>query len=385
MYEKILIVSLFIIALVVLVQRYRNRDFYQHLFELEDTFEDEHDFSSLSKNVLQRLIKETNSVSGTIYWLDELQNELKLKALNGIAPEIISLITHFLRQPDKILTKLSSSRQILVLNNFVKNSNEDEYLTKLAETYRSLMLIPLSLGEEKLIGVIVLFKTHGDFTKRTIQTFNAFAPRLAVRLDNVRLYQLIRETAQENAKLYVNISKLYHQATIDLLTGLYNRGFLMQRIKAEIKKASRFKLPLSLIFLDIDHFKKVNDQHGHPVGDQLLTEFGDLLKKSVRDYDLACRFGGEEFVLLLPGANLINAFELAERLREKVENHPFSNALKITASFGVSALPELPNHQLDEKNMNIYIENLIAKADSALYQAKEAGRNRVVSTMSENS
>ncbi len=382
MYQKIMIILLFIVALVILVQRYRNRDFYQRLFEIENDFEDEHDFSALIKNILQRLIKETNASAGMVYWLDEIQQELKLKALNGISADHISAINHLLRNPQGILNQLSTKAHVLMRNNFFKNSKPDDYLNKLGASYHSLMIIPLMIGEEKLLGVIILFKIKGNFTRRTLKLFNIFAPRLAIRLDNVRLYQLIRETAQENAKLYVNLSKLYHQATVDLLTGLYNRGFLLQRIKEEIKKASRFKLPLSLIFLDIDHFKRINDQYGHPAGDQLLTEFGDLLKKSVRDYDLACRFGGEEFVLLLPGAALSNAMDLAERLRQKIEQYPFSNNLQITASFGVSSLPELPSNQLDEKNMNIYIENLIAKADSALYQAKETGRNRVISATS---
>ena len=157
----------------------------------------------------------------------------------------------------------------------------------------------------------------------------------------------------------------------------------MQRLKEEIKKAWRYRHPLSLIFIDLDFFKQVNDEHGHQIGDQLLMELGELIKKSIRDYDVACRFGGEEFVVLLPQTTLENAFDLADRLREKVANHLFCSSttmLRVTASFGVSMTPEFSDagNQFTEEEVNTIAEKIVSEADNALYQAKEAGRNQVV-------
>jgi diguanylate cyclase (GGDEF)-like protein len=357
-----------------------NYSFYKKLFELEEVFEGELDFIHLSKNIINKLLIETGSSAGILYWLDEIQHDYKIKTLEGIPLEKINQITRVLRQADGILEKVPSIGSVLC-NNLRSDCTTVNYCGEagnLAEYFKSVLAAPLNTSAKKL-GVIVLFNTSGTYCKRQLKLLTAFAPRVAVQLYNARLYQLTKETALENAKLYVNISKLYQQATLDELTGLFNRNFLMQRVKEEIKKAYRFKQPLSLLFVDLDHFKKVNDQFGHLVGDQLLLEFGNFIKKSIREYDVACRFGGEEFVILLPQTKIVYAATLAERLREQTANYNFGTAqnIHITASFGVSAIAE--QIQFDDENLNICVENLIAWADEALYQAKKSGRNSVVS------
>ncbi len=380
------IIAIFgIVVLMATYKIYLDREFYRHLFELEDFFESELDFTSLSKNILIRLMKETNSTSGMIYWLDETQNDFKLKTLNGIPTDKISVITRILRQPQGFIEKIAGNPQGFIIKDF-KN---DDYFKKMEESqelaafYQSLMVIPLTTVENKILGILLLFKDQSIFTNRQLNLLTVFAPRLAVRLDNARLYQVTRETALENSRLYVNISKLYHQATLDELTGLANRMFLIQRMKEELKKASRFQQPISLIFVDIDNFKNVNAKYSHQIGDQVLIEFADLLRNSIREYDVASRFGGEEFVLLLPQASLTNSVELAERLREKVANTNFcaaADGLNITASFGVSAIMKItaqPN-QLDDERLTNYVESLVSRADDALGEAKNSGRNKVV-------
>jgi diguanylate cyclase (GGDEF)-like protein len=366
---------------IIIYNRFSN-NFYRRLFELEEVFDGELDFVHLAKNILGRVVQETDANAGIIYWLDEIQDEFKLKSILGIPTDKINNITRILRQSNGILEQLRSTTKAYILDfkraltgaNF-GNSQE------LSKTYRCLMVLPLSV-QRKVLGAFILVRTGGVFNKRQLRLLSYFAPRAAVRLDNTRLYQLAKETALENAKLYVNISKLYQKATLDELTGFYNRNFLMQRVKEEIKKASRLKHELSLIFIDLDFFKNINDQYGHQVGDQLLAEFGDLVKGSIREYDVACRFGGEEFVILLPQTEFKNAVELAERLREKVEKRKFCVSygnLQITASFGVSSLPQNNSvNQLEEEQTIIMMENLIAWADDALYQAKKNGRNRVI-------
>lgn len=169
------------------------------------------------------------------------------------------------------------------------------------------------------------------------------------------------------------LSELEHLATHDALTGLYNRKVLEQRIHNELMRAARYERPASMFLLDIDHFKDVNDTHGHPCGDRVLKQLADFLKASMRSTDYAARYGGEEFVVVLPETNAKEAAVLAERLRAKISEMkiPLSDedSLRITASIGVSTYPD---------NASTW-QDLLHKADLALYQAKNAGRNRVVS------
>lgn len=372
---------IFAVSAVFFIYNYFNNYFYRRLFELEEVFDGELDFVHLTKNILGKVAKETAANAGIIYWFDEVQDEFKLKSILGIPTDKINNITRILRRPEGILEQLKNEPNAYIID-FKRNSTNrvSANLQELAKTYRCLMVLSLSI-QKKVLGTLILFRDKEVFNKQQLKLLSFFAPRAAVRLDNTRLYQLAKETALENAKLYVNISKLYQKATLDELTGFYNRNFLMQRVKEEIKKAYRLKYQLALIFIDLDFFKNVNDQYGHQVGDQLLAEFGDLIKGSIREYDVACRFGGEEFVILLPQTEVKNAFELAERLREKIEKRRFCVSygnLQITASFGLSCLPQNNLKQLDDEQTIMIMENLIAWADDALYQAKKSGRNRVV-------
>lgn len=168
------------------------------------------------------------------------------------------------------------------------------------------------------------------------------------------------------------IDKLAQQANHDDLTGLANRRFLMQQARLELARAIRYQYPLSLLMLDIDHFKKVNDQHGHLSGDMVLKQLGQELKLFLREHDLVGRIGGEEFVMLLPETSLDDATAIAERLRQSVEKLTLSilneQAITITVSIGVASAME------EEQNL----DNIWQTADERLYQAKTSGRNRVI-------
>jgi diguanylate cyclase (GGDEF)-like protein len=382
--ENIIILIIIFSLIILIVNRYSNSSLYKHLFDLEEVLNGELDFIHLSKNILLKVQKETSACAGIIYWFDEVQNEFKLKSLAGISDERINQVTRILRLQNGVLDHVQMNPNgFLIID--LKSAQNRKDLQELSKFFSSIMVIPLNM-QKKVFGALILFKSKRLFKRYHLKLLRTFVPRATVRLDNARLYQLTKETATENAKLYVNISKLYQQATLDELTGLYNKNFFMQRIKEEIKKAWRFKQPLSLIFIDLDYFKKINDNYGHQIGDQLLAEFGGFIKNLIRDYDVACRFGGEEFVILLPHTKLDNAFDLAERLREKVAEHLFCSPaknLKITASFGVSALIDLPEppKQLNEEILDINMENLVNRADEALYQAKKAGRNHVASSL----
>lgn len=173
--------------------------------------------------------------------------------------------------------------------------------------------------------------------------------------------------AIENARLFKEVQIL---AITEPLTGLYNRRRFYNLAETEFKRSFRYKRPLSIVMLDIDYFKRVNDTYGHPVGDQVLIALADCCKKKVRGADLAARYGGEEFVLLLPETNLFSAEALAERLRLEIAAIRIPNDrgdVQITVSLGVACL--------DEGCENI--EELLRRCDQALYLAKEGGRNCV--------
>ncbi|MHC4876920.1 MAG: diguanylate cyclase [Planctomycetota bacterium] len=167
---------------------------------------------------------------------------------------------------------------------------------------------------------------------------------------------------------------LAQRAMIDGLTGLWNRTHFETRLQDEVVATQRYDRPLSLIMLDVDHFKQLNDNHGHPFGDEVLQAVGETLSETARASDWACRYGGEEFALILRETNLEGARVLAERLRQLIEGLALRNKgedVKVTASFGVSC-SELCLNPCDFSR-----RWLITSADSALYAAKHAGRNRV--------
>jgi diguanylate cyclase (GGDEF)-like protein/PAS domain S-box-containing protein len=168
----------------------------------------------------------------------------------------------------------------------------------------------------------------------------------------------------ERIQLENKLSKL---ASKDALTGLCNRRKLEETLAAEITRAIRYESPMSLIMFDIDHFKSINDRFGHDVGDDILRSFAKVIQDNIRKTDISARWGGEEFIILSPETTEENAENLAEKLRCAIENYDFDLPVKITASFGVT------QYIHGETS-----EQMIKRADKAMYQAKENGRNRVV-------
>ncbi len=174
---------------------------------------------------------------------------------------------------------------------------------------------------------------------------------------------------RKNEELKVALKQIEELAITDELTGLYNRRFLQTTLASERAIAQREGSTFVLAFIDIDHFKAINDRHGHAVGDEVLVELAQLLRTSVREMDLVARFGGEEFVILLRDMTVDRAVQRMERIRKKVEGQTFSAlGLPLTISAG------LTEYRVPEP-----IDELILRADKLLYQAKEQGRNRVVS------
>jgi diguanylate cyclase (GGDEF)-like protein len=164
--------------------------------------------------------------------------------------------------------------------------------------------------------------------------------------------------------------ELQRLATTDSLTGLPNRRHFMEQLEYELARIKRFGKPASLLMLDLDHFKRVNDTYGHAAGDAVLRHFAELAQTSLREIDLIGRLGGEEFGVLLPGTTQPGAIELAERLREAVAAAPVmagEHQIPVTVSIGIAEFDPTDPHP----------DDILARADVALYKAKESGRNRV--------
>jgi two-component system cell cycle response regulator len=173
-------------------------------------------------------------------------------------------------------------------------------------------------------------------------------------------------------RLRDNVQQTMEMAITDGLTGLYNRRFMTTHLEQTLEQAQRQERSLAVLIADMDHFKSVNDTYGHDAGDAVLRELADRMRGSVRGVDLVCRFGGEEFVVILPDTDLETAGVVAERIRSRVAAEPFrlpdGRMLERTVSLGIGAL----------RPSGDTIETILKRADAALYDAKSAGRNRVV-------
>lgn len=197
--------------------------------------------------------------------------------------------------------------------------------------------------------------------------------RISARLENAHLNQALQQSNQElqrnNEELHLALQRINELATHDDLTGCYNRRFLFNLLQQEQQKSLRYHHPVSLILLDLDHFKQVNDQHGHLVGDEVLRALIQRCTPQVRQTDTIARYGGEEFVIVMPMTEESTAMMLAERIRAHVASQPILDtpALRVTLSAGVASFQ--PGESC---------EQWLDRADKALYAAKAQGRNQVV-------
>lgn len=213
------------------------------------------------------------------------------------------------------------------------------------------------VNKRKTIGVLeIINKKDGTpFSKKDLELMLKLADQAAIAIERSNLYQ-----------------KMSNLAVTDDLTKLFNLRYLYRALDTEVKRCKRYKSTFSVIFLDLDSFKNVNDRHGHLVGSKTLVEVASILVSILRDVDIIARYGGDEFVIVLPHTTVEMAVKIAERIQSDINKHIFLRedglALRITASFGVAGYPD---HAKDE------IE-LLKLSDQAMYMAKSLGKNRVV-------
>jgi diguanylate cyclase (GGDEF)-like protein len=222
------------------------------------------------------------------------------------------------------------------------------------EWVRSYIGMPLRV-RQRTIGFLSLFsETRGFYTEEHAERLVAFASQTATAIENARLY-----------------SEVQQKADTDELTGLRNRRSLFELGSREVERAVRFKRPLSVLMIDLDYFKQVNDSFGHQVGDRMLIALADLFRHKLRNVDLIGRYGGDEFIAILPESAIRQSEEIAHRLLSGIESLSIETAqgmAKVSACIGIAEITDAV----------VTLPTLIEQADRALYHAKEAGRSRVV-------
>jgi diguanylate cyclase (GGDEF)-like protein len=230
-----------------------------------------------------------------------------------------------------------------------------------------LMLVVISSGRQPFeeLGM----RDAVVYAQRYLFVLALFGLGFSVLLTQLRTHQaeLEQRVAERTRELEAVNAQLAQLATVDALSRVANRRKLDETLAAETARSRRYGRPLSLILADIDHFKRINDTHGHGVGDEVIRVFARILADGARTADLVARYGGEEFAVLLPETGVEEAFQLAERLRQAVEAGAYGEVGKVTASFGVAGLGAAGTPA-----------ELIKAADRGLYEAKQGGRNRAV-------
>ena len=273
----------------------------------------------------------------------------------------------------------------------------DEALTKIDQAAPDLILLDVMMpkvdgmevarrvkGNRRLPFIPIIMQTALDTTESKVEGLEAGADdyitkpidfaELKARVNSMLRIKKLQDALEERERQLLEANqRLRHMSQTDALTGLDNRRQLEDRLEEMFEHARRLNEPFACVMCDLDRFKSVNDEYGHQAGDAVLKQFARILKGEVREIDRAGRFGGEEFMLLLPGTVLDAGVTFAERVRKQVEAHTFTfdgTSIRRTASFGVSAWPH-PRIPPD-------CDALVRAADDALYVAKEMGRNRVV-------
>lgn len=296
------------------------------------------DLNELAKEALNKLMDNVNAVGGAI--IVEKEGDLKVLSSFGI------------NSPEEIVNNNIIWNVINNQKRHMVNLPDDITLSGLLVSFRpKTVLVEPIMYKEVILGVVVL-ATVVDFTIEMQKNIQIFGQGLALAFKNA-----------------ITHDQLQRLAANDPLTGIYNRRFGLSRLKEEFSRAVKNNFPIGVLMLDIDHFKQINDTYGHLLGDRVLLNFVNVAKMSLREGDIFLRYGGEEFLFVLPGASISDITHIAERIRRMAEDtavHNYQQTIKITVSIGGTSYPE---HNVDD-----YL-SLINIADTKLFQAKESGRN----------
>ena len=321
------------------------------IFEAAMKLHESLDASEIVARALEFLPGLVEAQSWAVFIKTEQTNRLELvRAIN--APELpVGPFVEIEQAPLPIARAVNEQRTIIA-----GSTGDDTADSSLAEDELAALCVPL-IASGRLVGAVQATRKSGGGD--------------AFRQEDARVVELVcasLATALANAIDYHDATR---QTLIDDLTRLYNVRYLYQTLEGEIRRARRYSSAVSVVFMDLDGFKLVNDAYGHRAGSATLTEVAQVISKSVRDTDFVARYGGDEFVLMLPETSAKRALQMAERVRLQIANNRFKGGvgadIYLTASFGVASFPEHATQA----------EKLIELADAAMYEAKQRDKNNV--------
>ncbi|MDH3960389.1 MAG: sensor domain-containing diguanylate cyclase, partial [Desulfuromonadales bacterium] len=312
------------------------------------------DLDEVLQNILHSAMSVMDMPAGSVALYDANNYQLELHAHAGLSDKFVAL-DRWRVKPGGLTHEILERGEVFIVDD---TARADFFTNPLAieEGIRSLIAVPLKI-HKRTIGVLYLddFKSR-EFDAEKLELLSVLSSFATMSIDHARLY-----------------ARTLQLACTDGLTGLYNHRQFKKTFIEEVARAKRYSKPLAVILLDVDDFKKFNDTYGHPNGDIVLQEMAVMLKELLRDCDSLFRYGGEEFVTLLPETPLAEAVKVAERIRIFVETESprfltgITKTHGITVSVGVAALPD---HGSDT-------QSLLQKVDDLMYQAKKDGKNKV--------
>jgi diguanylate cyclase (GGDEF)-like protein len=306
----------------------------------------------LADIVIRAMAEAVDAAIGALACPSDANADLEIVATSGYRRELVEHLR--LRPGAGILGSVFQSGRPLLArsgDDLPHGPSRARYRTK------SFIAMPIQLGRQTLAVVSVTDRRDGgSFTRDDVSCLRALAAPAALAL--------------ARSLAVVEAEKFAQSAAIDPGSGVFNRRYLQTRIDEELQRSRRHGAPVSLLMLDLDNFKSINDSFGHLAGDAVIKDVAQILRRSVRIFDVCARFGGEEFAILMPGASLDSATKIATRIRERIEAYrctdPPLSTLRVTASLGLAvSFPE------------VSAQDLVARADDALYLAKREGKNRL--------
>ena len=332
---------------------------YLSLYDLSLKLSANENIAKLYATVIDYATDLTRTPAGSLAMFDEEHGEMVLVASKGFS-KYFSQVRRWKVRKGGLTTHILNQRGVTVIEKLKKSPKFNTPILS-EEKVEAVAAIPL-WNEGKILGILYV----NDFQTRS------FSEK---EISLLSLISTIAATAIGKAKV-LEMTRL--MAITDELTGLFNHRHLLQQLSSELSRTQRYGRALTVAMLDIDHFKLYNDTHGHLMGNEVLRNLGDIIRRNIRETDIPARYGGEEFSIIMPETSRTKGKLIAERLRKAIAGHPFKNAKQqpggaMSVSIGLASYPENAATPHD----------LIEAADRALYRAKSTGRNRVcVSTKS---
>jgi diguanylate cyclase (GGDEF)-like protein len=322
--------------------------------ELKNIIATDLDPNLLLKNASLLLKRSLNLDAILIFYINEEEKRYELVYQYGLTKSRKEKFNNIISTMIDTVSKNERLKLYKKINDSILNLSEQE----IKQLDINSVYVYYLIKSDKLVGAIVFCRKKGTFDTSTSHILSSISPTLSLIIENKIYFDKVHTFSN-----FVNF---------DGLTGLYNHRYFQESLASELLRAQRFNYNVSLLMIDVDHFKDYNDKYGHPQGDLVLKEITKIIKENIRAYDVASRYGGEEMTVILPYTLQQEALIVAERIRKSVAEHSFpgdtkNEQVKVTVSIGVATFPVNAKTKKD----------LIDRADQALYLAKSEGRNKV--------